>query len=165
MGGNLSVVWGREVVGMVKKERRFFLVQEDILPGAILKTALARELLLRGEAATVSEAVQRVNLSRSAYYKYKDGVFPFYRWNSGVAVSLSMVLEHSPGVLSSVLKTLAEAKTSILTINQNIPVNGLASVSITFETAGMECDVEDITLRLRQLEGVREISPIGHNVG
>lgn len=150
---------------MVKKERRFFLVQEDILPGAILKTALARELLLRGEAATVSEAVQRVNLSRSAYYKYKDGVFPFYRWNSGVAVSLSMVLEHSPGVLSSVLKTLAEAKTSILTINQNIPVNGLAGVSITFETAGMECDVEDITLRLRQLEGVREISPIGHNVG
>lgn len=150
---------------MARKERRFFLVQENILPGAILKTALAREMLLRGEATTVGEAVQRVNLSRSAYYKYKDGVFPFYRWNSGIAVSLSMVLEHSPGVLSSVLKTLAEAKTSILTINQNIPVNGLASVSITFETAGMEWNVEDITLRLRQLEGVREISPIGHNVG
>ena len=152
-------------VGMARKESRFFLVQEDILPEAILKTALARELLLRGEAATVSEAVQKVNLSRSAYYKYREGVFPFYRWNSGVTVSLSMVLEHRPGILSRVLETLAEAKTSILTINQSIPVNGLASVSITFETAGMEWDVEDVTVRLRQLEGVREISLIGHNVG
>jgi len=152
------------VVGMARKERRFFLVQEDLLPEAIQKTALARELLLRGEATTVTEAVQKVNLSRSAYYKYRDGVFPFYRWNPGVTVSFSMVLEHRPGILSRVLKTLAEAKTSILTINQSIPVNGLASVSITFETAGMEWDVEEVTARLRQLDGVREISPIGHIV-
>jgi chorismate mutase len=150
---------------MARKERRFFLVQEDILPEAILKTALARELLLRGEAATVNEAVERVNLSRSAYYKYRDGVFPFYQWNSGVTVTLSMVLEHRSGVLSSVLKTLAKAKTNILTINQSVPVNGLASVSITFETAGMEWDLEDITVRLRELDGVRETNPVGYNAG
>lgn len=152
-------------MAMAKKERRFFLVQEDLLPEAILKTVLAKEMLLRGEAATVNEAVERVDLSRSAFYKYKDGVFPFYQWSPGVTVTLALVLEHRSGVLSNVLSALAAAKTNILTINQNIPVHGLANVTVTFETAGMEGDVEDITDRIRALDGVREINPVGHNVG
>lgn len=151
-------------MAMIRKERRFFLVQEDILPEVILKTVLAKELLLRGEAATVNEAVERVDLSRSAFYKYRDGVFPFHQWSPGVTVTLSLVLEHRSGVLSNVLSTLAVAKTNILTINQNIPVHGLANVTVTFETAGMEGGVEDITGRIRVLEGVREISPVGQNV-
>lgn len=150
---------------MDKKERRFFLVQEDILPEAILKTVLAKELLLRGEAATVNEAVERADLSRSAFYKYKDRVFPFYHWTPGVTVTLSLTLEHRSGVLSKVLSALASAKTNILTINQNIPVHGLANVTVTFETAGMEGDVEQITARIRALDGVREVNPLGHNVG
>lgn len=150
---------------MARSGRRFFLVQEDLLPEAILKTVLAKELLLRGEAATVNEAVEKVDLSRSAFYKYKDGVFPFYQWSPGVTVTLALVLEHRSGVLSKVLNTLAAAKANILTINQNIPVHGLANVTVTFETAGMEGDVDDITARLRALDGVREVSPLGHNVG
>ncbi|HOV78658.1 MAG TPA: ACT domain-containing protein [Bacillota bacterium] len=148
---------------MVRKERRFFLVQEDILPEAILKTVLAKELLLRGDAATVNEAVEKANLSRSAFYKYKDGVFPFYQWRPGVTITLALVLEHRPGVLSRVLNTLAAAKANILTINQNIPVHGLASVAVTFETAGMESGAEEITGRLAELDGVREVSPVGYN--
>lgn len=150
---------------MTGKERRFFLVQEDILPEAILKTVLAKELLIRGEASTVNEAVERVDLSRSAFYKYKDRVFTFYHWTPGVTVTLSMVLEHRSGVLSKVLSILAAAKTNILTINQNFPVHGLANVTITFETAGMEGDVEQITTRIRALDGVREVNPLGQNVG
>lgn len=150
---------------MTKKERRFFLVQEDILPDVILKTVLAKELLQRGEAATVNEAVEKVDLSRSAFYKYRDGVFPFHQWKPGLTVTLALVLEHRSGVLSNVLGALAEAKTNILTINQNIPVHGLANVAITFETAGMEGDVENITARLRALDGVRETNPVGQNVG
>jgi chorismate mutase len=150
---------------MTKKERRFFLVQEDILPEVILKTVLAKELLQRGEAATVNEAVEKVDLSRSAFYKYRDGVFPFYQWKPGLTVTLALVLEHRSGVLSNVLRALAETKTNILTINQNIPVHGLANVTITFETAGMEGDVEKITARLRALDGVREANPVGQNVG
>ena len=150
---------------MGRKERRFFLVQEDILPEAILKTVLAKELLLRGEAATVNEAVEKAALSRSAFYKYKDGVFPFYQWSPGVTVTLTLVLEHRPGVLSKVLNSLASAKANILTINQNFPVHGLANVAITFETAGMESGTEEITARIGELDGVREVSPVGHNVG
>lgn len=149
---------------MDKKERRFFLVQEDILPEAIQKTVLAKELLLRGDSATVNEAVERAGLSRSAYYKYKDKVYPFYQWSPGVTVTISLILEHRSGVLFKVLQTLAVAKTNILTINQNIPVHGLANVTVTFETAGMEGDVEQITARLMELDGVKEVKPLGHNV-
>lgn len=149
---------------MVKKERRFFLVQEDILPGAIVKTVLAKELLLRGEAATVSDAVGKAALSRSAFYKYKDGVFPFYQWNPGVTLTLALVLEHRPGVLSKILNTLAAAEANIVTINQSLPMHGLANVTITFETAGMERDSGHITKRIGDLDGVREVSPVGHNM-
>ncbi|MCL6634872.1 MAG: ACT domain-containing protein [Peptococcaceae bacterium] len=150
---------------MAKSGRRFFIVQEDLLPEAMIKTVLAKEMLLKGEAATVNEAVERVDLSRSAFYKYRDGVFPFYRWSPGVTVTLALVLEHRSGVLSSVLNTLAAARANILTINQNIPVHGLADVTVTFETDGMEDELEDVTARLRTLDGVREVKPLGHNVG
>lgn len=150
---------------MDKKERRFFLVQEDILPEAIQKTVLAKELLLRGNAATVNEAVEKAGLSRSAYYKYKDKVYPFYQWSPGVTVTISLILEHRSGVLSNVLQALAVAKTNILTINQNIPVHGLANVTVTFETAGMQGDVEQITAGLMELDGVKEVKLLGHNVG
>ncbi|BAF59783.1 ACT domain-containing protein [Pelotomaculum thermopropionicum SI] len=149
---------------MAKKERKFYLVQEDLLPEAILKTVLAKELLLRGDAATVNEAVEKVDLSRSAFYKYKDGVFPFHQWSPGVTVTLAMVLEHRSGILSKVLGILAAARANILTINQNVPVHGLASVTVTFETAGLEGDLDNITKRIRELDGVREVNPVGHSL-
>ncbi|NPV74557.1 MAG: ACT domain-containing protein [Pelotomaculum sp.] len=149
---------------MAKKERKFYLVQEDLLPEAILKTVLAKELLLRGDAATVNEAVKKVDLSRSAFYKYKDGVFPFHQWSPGVTVTLAMVLEHRSGILSKVLGILAAARANILTINQNVPVHGLASVTVTFETAGLEGDLDNITKRIRELDGVREVNPVGHSL-
>jgi len=150
---------------MAGKERRFYLVQEDLLPDVMIKTVLAKELLLRGEATTVNEAVEKVELSRSAFYKYKDGVFPFYQWSPGMTVTLALVLEHRSGVLSAVLNTMAAARANILTINQSIPVYGLANVTVTFETAGMKDGGDDITARLGALDGVREVNPLGYDVG
>ncbi len=150
---------------MSGSERRFFLVREDLLPEAIVKTARAKEILLQGKATKVVEAVKRADLSRSAFYKYKDGVFTFYQWNPGVTVTLALVLEHRSGILSKVLSTLAATRANILTINQNIPVHGLADVSITFETSEMEGGMDDITIRLQALKGVREVNLMGHNVG
>lgn len=149
---------------MSKTGRRFFLVREDLLPEAIIKTIMAKEILLKDEASTVNKAVEMVNLSRSSFYKYRDGVFPFRQWNSSETFTLVLMLEHRSGVLSKVLNTLAEARANIITINQNIPLYGLASVTITFETAGMKSDVDEITARLEMLEGVIEVNPVGHNL-
>lgn len=148
---------------MIKKESRFFIVAEDILPESIIKTVLAREMLLKGEAITVGEAVGKANLSRSAFYKYKDKVYPYYRWHPGMTLTLAMVLEHRTGILSKVLGALADAGANILTVNQNIPVHSLANVTVSFETEGLGTGVEEITDLIRGLDGVREVKPVGLN--
>jgi len=148
---------------MIKKGRRFFLVREDLLPEAIVKTIKVKEILIRNQVFTVNKAVAKVGLSRSAFYKYKDGVFPFHQWNSSETVTLVLVLEHRSGILSKVLNTLAGTRANILTINQNIPIHGLASVTITFETTDMESDIDETTDRLKVLDGVREAYPVGYN--
>ena len=89
------------------KKSEFYLVREEILPEAIKKTIMVKEILKRGKMRTVNEAVAKVGLSRSAYYKYKDYVFPFYDASKEKVITISLLLEHKPGVLSSVLNTIA----------------------------------------------------------
>ncbi|SHF03176.1 chorismate mutase [Desulforamulus putei DSM 12395] len=151
----------REAVS--KKELRYFLVQEDILPEAILKTVMAKELLLRGEANTVNEAVEKVDLSRSAFYKYKDKVFPFHQWSKGKIVTLALLMEHRPGVLSTVLNIIASVKGSILTINQNLPLQGLANATLSIETAEMNQDLEELLRIISEVTGVRDVRLVGQN--
>ncbi|WP_073238691.1 ACT domain-containing protein [Desulforamulus putei] len=148
---------------MSKKELRYFLVQEDILPEAILKTVMAKELLLRGEANTVNEAVEKVDLSRSAFYKYKDKVFPFHQWSKGKIVTLALLMEHRPGVLSTVLNIIASVKGSILTINQNLPLQGLANATLSIETAEMNQDLEELLRIISEVTGVRDVRLVGQN--
>ena len=102
----------------------FFLVREEILPEAIKKTIRVKEMLKRGDARTINEAVEKMDLSRSAYYKYKDYVFPFYEASKNKIVTLTFLLEHKRGVLSSVLNTISGDSGSVLTINQGIPLQG-----------------------------------------
>lgn len=99
----------------------FYLVREEILPEAIKKTIKVKEILKRGEVKTINEAVEKMGLSRSAYYKYKDYVFPFYEASKDKIITLSLLLEHKSGVLSKVLNTVAADSGSIMTINQGIP--------------------------------------------
>lgn len=141
----------------------FFIVAKEILPEAILKTAHAKELLIKGEALTVNEAVDVVGLSRSAFYKYKDGVFPFYQASKEKIITISLILEHHTGVLSQVLGTIANAGANILTINQGIPLQGVANVSVSIETAEMVCNPEELLVSLGNLVGVKKVELIGQN--
>ena len=92
---------------MDKEKSGFFLVREEILPEAIKKTIRVKEMLKRGDARTINEAVEKMELSRSAYYKYKDYVFPFYEASQNKIVTLTFLLEHKKGVLSSLLNTIS----------------------------------------------------------
>ncbi len=163
MHGILSVLHGlaQEVQKVTGREPRFFLVQEDILPEAIYKTVQAKELLFSGEVATVAEAVEKVQLSRSAFYKYKDKVFPFYRWNKDKTVTLEMSLEHRAGVLSAVLNKIAAVGGNIVTINQNLPQQGIANATVTLETTELKCSVEEILALVRSTNGVRGAKLLG----
>ncbi len=144
-----------------KKNDTYYLVCETILPEAIKKTIVVKELLKRGEMKTVNEAVSRVSLSRSAYYKYKDYVFPFYDASKEKIVTLSLLLEHKPGVLSRVLNTIANDSGSIMTINQGIPLQGVANTTISIETKTMDIELEALLDKLRLIEGVKRLEILG----
>jgi chorismate mutase len=139
----------------------FYLVREEILPEAIKKTIKVKELLKRGEARTINEAVEKMELSRSAYYKYKDYVFPFYEASKEKIVTLALLLEHKPGVLSRVLNTIANERGSVLTINQGIPLQGVANATISVETADLAIDLEALLDKLRMVDGVKRLEVLG----
>ena len=145
---------------MIAKDMRFFLVREDILPEALAKTIQAKELM-NSRSLTISEAIEEAGLSRSAFYKYRDKVFPFTLWNRDQTVILEMLLEHRSGVLSAVLNSIAQEGGNILTINQNIPQQGAALATITIEITELQEDVEYLLRVLRQASGVKEAKLLG----
>ncbi|SUP40937.1 ACT domain-containing protein [Veillonella criceti] len=143
------------------KKDKFYLVQEDILPEAIKKTIKVKEILKLGEAKTINEAVERMDLSRSAYYKYKDYVFPFYEIAQGKIVSITISMSNEAGMLSSILRTIAESNGSILTINQDIPLQGIANVTIAFETKDLSTSLEECLNNIRSIRGILRVEILG----
>ncbi|MHB1485459.1 MAG: ACT domain-containing protein [Saccharofermentanales bacterium] len=133
----------------------YFLVKSDVLPEVFVKVMDVKRILSSGKASSVNEAVKIVGLSRSAYYKYKDSILPFYETSRGKLVTLIFVVEDFPGILSGIINCMAVAKSNIITINQNIPINGLADVSIVFETNKMIKPLEELILELGRIPGVR----------
>ena len=140
---------------------KFYLVQEDILPEAIKKTIKVKEILKHHQTKTINEAVKKMDLSRSAYYKYKDYVFPFYDVTQGKIVTLSVMIFDKPGALSQVLNAVAANNGSVLTINQGIPLQGLANATISIETKEMKNSVEELMKKLQRLSGVNKVDVIG----
>ena len=139
----------------------FYLVKEDILPEAIKKTIKVKEILKRGDVRTINEAVAQMELSRSAYYKYKDYVFPFYEASKDKIITLSLLLEHKTGVLSRALNLIATDSGSIITINQGIPLQGVANTTISIETKNMTVDLEALMDKLRMIDGVKRLEVLG----
>ncbi|MVO99666.1 ACT domain-containing protein [Paenibacillus lutrae] len=142
-------------------ESGFYLVNEQILPEGILKTVQAKELLARGEVRTIHEAVEQVGLSRSAFYKYKDGVFPLNKLDKERIVTISMDLEHRSGILSKVLGLIAGQEGNVLTINQSIPLQGMANVVISVETSLMGDKAKELLTLIESQDGVKRAAVIG----
>lgn len=140
---------------MARPEDPFYLVRADVLPEAIQKTIEAKKLLETGEVTTVQEAVEKVGLSRSSFYKYRDSVFPFNAMMKEKIITLSLTLEHRSGVLSRVLGYLASLGCNVLTIHQTIPLQGVANVALSVDTVQVTCKVMEITDGLQKLSGVR----------
>ena len=146
---------------MIGQKAVFFLVREEILPEAIKKTIKVKDMLKRGEARTINEAVEKMELSRSAYYKYKDYVFPFYEASKEKIITLALLLEHKQGVLSKVLNTIAYDHGSVLTINQGIPLQGVANATISIESAELVIDLEALLDKVRMIDGVKRLEILG----
>lgn len=145
------------------KSKKYYIVEQDILPEAILKTALVKELLAKKEAFTVNEAVQKVGLSRSAYYKYRHGISPFYEASKEKIITISLILEHKTGVLFEILNTVAQMRGNVLTINQGIPLQRIAYVTLSIDTKDLQSDLEALVTKLCHLSGVKKVEIVGQS--
>ena len=137
-----------------KAKPKYYLVEAGVLPEVFIKVTEARELLETGEVRTVAEAVERVGISRSAFYKYKDSIMPFRDMRHGSIVTFNALLRDKKGVLSSLLTTFADSGANILTINQSIPNNGTAQVTISAITENMSISMDELLNAARTLYGV-----------
>ncbi len=133
---------------------KYYIVEASALPEIFLKVVETKRLLATGEAATVNEAARMTDISRSAFYKYRDSVMPFHNMMIGRILTYQLKLHDEPGVLSGILKTFAEFSANILTINQTIPSGGCAMVTVTAETSGMQGTPDDLLRSLGQCAGV-----------
>ena len=129
-----------------KLERRFYLVDAEVLPEVFLKVVKAKELLASGEVRSISAATRSVDLSRSAFYKYKDCIFDSE--NGREVVTVMATLRDETGALQSLLAGISAAGASIVTINQSTPENGAALVAVTIRTDTMQMTPEELTERL-----------------
>lgn len=114
-----------------------------------------------GEVRTVNEAVEKANLSRSAYYKYKDYVYSFFEATRDKIVTLALLISHRPGTLQDVLRVIAEEGGNVLTINQGLPARGAATVHISLETAKLRSDFQTLLEKVDVVDGVQRLEVIG----
>jgi chorismate mutase len=140
--------------------KKYLIVSKKILPDVYEKVIEARNLINSGTVKGISEAVKEVGISRSTYYKYKDYVFAPSENSIGRKAVINLMLRHEKGVLSNVLNFLSHAKVNILTINQSIPINGKASVSVSLDISDIEQSIDDIILDMKKIKGVSSVKLI-----
>ena len=138
----------------MSKKPKYYIVEASALPEVFLKVAEAKRLLSTGEASTVNEATKMTDISRSAFYKYRDAVLPFQNMMTGRIITFQLLLHDEPGLLSSILTVFAEAKANIITINSIVPTNGTAVVTISAETMDLTISLEDLLQQLSAKRGV-----------
>ena len=133
------------------------MVKEQAVPEVLLKVVEARKLLDTGKVHTINEAADQVGISRSSYYKYKDDIFQFHDNAQGITITLTFQMKDEPGLLSDVLKVIAEFKANILTIHQSIPINGVASLSLSVQVLPTTGNVSEMLETMERHRGVRNV--------
>lgn len=132
-------------------QSNLYIVDSSVLPEIFLKVCETREYLQTGKVETVAEAVALAGISRSAFYKYKDAVHPFWDISRDRVVTMSIFTMDQPGALSSVLAIFASSGANILTINQSIPSNGVGIVTLSITMENMAISLEELRARVSAL--------------
>lgn len=138
----------------------YFVVKKKALPEVLLKVVEAKKLIDGGRFGSVQDAVDKVGISRSSFYKYKDDIFPFHDTAAGTTITLTFQMDDEPGVLSDVLKIIAAFGANILTIHQSIPINGVASLSISVQVLPTTEDVSRMVDAMEKHKGVHYVKII-----
>ena len=141
-------------------ETEYYVVKKKALPEVLLNVVEAKRLLETRKAATIQEAVDAVGISRSSFYKYKDDITQFHDNSQGTTFTITFQMDDEPGLLSDVLKIIAEHGANILTIHQSIPINGTASLSLSIQILETTQDVDLMVRMMEKQRGVHDVQLI-----
>ena len=136
---------------------KYYVIKQKAVPEILLKVIEAKKLLESEKVTTVQEATEIVHISRSSFYKYKDDIFPFHASSQGTTITLTLQINDEPGLLSDVLKVIADFRANILTIHQSIPINGIASLSVSVQVLPATGDMSRMLEVLERQEGVHYV--------
>lgn len=140
---------------------RYYVVTKRALPEVLLKVVQVKRLLMTEKKMTIQEAADQVGISRSSFYKYKDDIFPFHETEKGQTITIVIQMDDRPGVLTELLAMIAEYEANILTIHQSIPLNGVATVTLSLEVLSSTGNMEDMIEALEGREGVHYLKIAG----
>ena len=143
------------------EKKKYYVVRERAVPEVLLKVVEAKKLLDSGKVDTVQEAAELTGISRSSFYKYKDDIFPFHEEAKGKTITFILQMDDEPGLLSNVLGAIARFHGNILTIHQSIPINGIATLTLSVEILLEAGDAEDMVDQMTQQEGVHDLKILG----
>ena len=141
----------------MSEKTSFFVLKEKAVPEVLLKVVEAKRLLDSGKMTSVQDATEVVGISRSSFYKYKDDIFPFHENAKGKTVTMVIQLDDEPGILSLVLKTIADFHANVLTIHQSIPVNGIATLTLSIDILPQTGDVAEMVTKIESVGGIQYV--------
>ena len=153
---------GRKVImGKITEKKKYFVVRERAVPEVLLKVVQAKKLLDSEKVSTVQEAAEQTGISRSSFYKYKDDIFPFHEEARGKTITFIIQMDDEPGILCAVLQTIARFHVNILTIHQSIPINGVATLTLSVDILPGEGDAEAMVDEIEQRDGIHYLKILG----
>lgn len=141
----------------MKETTGYYVVKQKAIPEVLLKVVEAKRLVESGKVLSVQEAVDEVGISRSSFYKYKDDIFPFHDNAQGTTITLTFQMDDETGLLSDVLKIVADCGANILTIHQSIPISGVASLSLSVQVLPTTGDVSQMIEAMEKKPGVHHV--------
>lgn len=145
----------------MKDKMQYYVLKEKAVPEVLLKVVEAKRLIDSGKIASVQEATESVGISRSSFYKYKDDIFPFHETTKGKTITMVIQMDDEPGLLSAVLRTIAQFHGNILTIHQSIPMNGIASLTLSVAISAVEGDAAAMMDNIEHINGVHYLKILG----
>ncbi|QNM06645.1 ACT domain-containing protein [Qiania dongpingensis] len=143
------------------EDNQYYVVRNKAVPEVLLKVVEAKRLLDSEKVITVQEATERVGISRSSFYKYKDDIFPFHDNSRGKTITFVLQMDDVPGLLSTVLKTIADYNGNILTIHQTIPINSVASLTLSVDVLPTTGDTSAMLAEIEKLDGIHYLKILG----
>ncbi len=140
---------------------KYFVVKKKALPEVLIKVVEAKRLLASERGMTIQEATDQIGISRSSFYKYKDDILPFHENEKGQTITLVVQMDDTPGLLAEILKDVAEYGANILTIHQSIPLNGVATLTLSLEILSTTGNISDMVAEIEENKGVHYLKIVG----